>query len=51
MADLIVHLGLSKPWNIAHLLSVEHKKIKKKPRLEKRGFKDCIIALKNKEKI
>jgi hypothetical protein len=29
MADLIVHLGLLKPWNIADLLIVEHEKSRK----------------------
>ena len=31
MANSIVHLGLLKPWNIAHLLIVEHDKSTKKP--------------------
>jgi hypothetical protein len=31
MADLIVHLGLLKPWNIDQIVSVEHKKSLKKP--------------------
>jgi len=31
MADLIVHLGLLKSWNIAHLLSVKRDKSIKKP--------------------
>ena len=38
MADLIVHLGLSKPWNIAHLLSVEREESIKKPIRGGMGF-------------
>jgi hypothetical protein len=29
MADLIVHLGLLKPWNIDQIVSVEHEKARK----------------------
>jgi len=31
MADLIVHLGLLKPWNIVYLLIVEREESIKKP--------------------
>jgi hypothetical protein len=31
MADLIVHLGLLKPWNIAQEVSVEREESIKKP--------------------
>ena len=45
MADLIVHLGLLKPWNIAQEVSVEREKSQKKPTLGKVGYQLETTAL------
>ena len=49
MADLIVQLGLLKPWNTAQLLIVEREESLKKPTLGKMGYKLETIALIYKE--
>ena len=45
MADLIVHLGLLKPWSIAQEVSVEREKSQKKPTLGKVGYQLETTAL------
>ena len=45
MADLIVHLGLLKPWSIAQDVSVEREKSQKKPTLGKVGYQLETTAL------
>ena len=49
MADLIVHLGLLKPWSIAQEVSVEREKSQKKPTLGKMGYQLETTALIYKE--
>ena len=45
MADLIVQLGLLKPWNTAQLLIVEREESLKKPTLGKVGYQLETTAL------
>ena len=49
MADLIVHLGLLKPWNIDQRIGVEREKSQKKPSHGRLGYQLETTALISKE--